>query len=130
MVKRYKFKKKDIVILIITAIYLAFNLVVSYIRLSSYLIIALIVIGAISSSLYSGEKLGFRKSLITFLIVLLLEIGIIFISALLFESNLIFIVRKNFFETGSRLVKFYCIMGVIVIQNTLNYIVCLKKDID
>ena len=95
MVKRYKFKKKDIVILIITAIYLAFNLVVSYIRLSSYLIIALIVIGAISSSLYSGEKLGFRKSLITFLIALLLEIGIIFISALLFESNLIFIVRKK-----------------------------------
>lgn len=128
MVKRDKLKKSDIFTLLVSITYIVFNLLVSYIELSRYSLILLMILGVLSSSLHRTAPLGWKRRVQTFFIAFLLEVGTLFISGFLFESNMVFAARNNLFETGDAIVKLYCMMGVIVIQNTLNGLIDRKAS--
>lgn len=120
MVKREKLQKRDIFILLVAITYIVFNLLVSYMELNRYFLISLMILGVLSSSLHSTAPFGWKRRIQTFFIALLLEVGILLISGFLFESNLVLAARDNLFETGDAIVKLYCMIGVLVIQNILN----------
>lgn len=120
MVKREKPKKSNIFIFLVTITYITFNLLVSYMELNRYFLISLMIFGVLSSSLHSTAPFGWKRRIQTFFIALLLEVGILLISGFLFESNLVLAARDNLFETGDAIVKLYCMIGVLVIQNLLN----------
>lgn len=123
MVKREKLQKRDIFILLVAITYIVFNLLVSYVELNRYFLISLMILGVLSSPLYSTAPLGWMRRVLTFFIALLLEVGILLISGFLFESNLVLAARDNLFETGEAIVKLYCMIGVLVIQNILNVLI-------
>lgn len=126
MVKRIN--KRDIIIFSIAIIYIIINFIVSYIKISNYILVLLIALGIGATCFLNTSNLKIKQKVMSLFVALALEIGIIFISAFLFESNILFSSQETLFNAAHKLVSLYCIVGVFVIQDIIMYALKFKYE--
>lgn len=116
--------KRDIPSLLIILLYVIVNFIVSYINMNDYIIVILIILGlgaTVSLNLNVSKDTKNKKSFLTFLLALALEILINFFSAFIFESGIVLNKMKTLFNADNKLISLYCIVGVLVIKELIIY---------
>lgn len=103
--------------------YLLLNFVISYIALDTFIIL-LCMVSAFVAGLFLNNgaiPINSKKKILTFILAILIEGLILLISAFIFESGYVLTPKQSLWETN-RLISLYSTIGVLVIQNLLEYI--------
>ena len=104
--------------------YLLLNLAISYIALDTFIILLSIVLAFIAGLFLNNGaiRINIKQKILIFVLAILVEGLILLISAFIFESGYILTPRQSLWETN-RLISLYSIVGVLIIQDLLKYIV-------
>ena len=104
--------------------YLLLNLAISYIALDTFIILLSIVLAFIAGLFLNNGaiRINIKQKILIFVLAILVEGIILLISAFIFESGYILTPRQSLWETN-RLISLYSIVGVLIIQDLLKYIV-------
>lgn len=104
--------------------YLLLNLAISYIALDTFIILLSIVLAFIAGLFLNNGaiRINIKQKILIFVLAILVEGLILLISAFIFESGYVLTPRQSLWETN-RLISLYSIVGVLIIQDLLEYIV-------
>ncbi len=104
--------------------YLLLNLAISYIALDTFIILLSMVL-AFTAGLFLNNgaiRINIKQKILIFVLAILVEGLILLISAFIFESGYVLTPKQSLWETN-RLISLYSIIGVLIIQDLLEYIV-------
>lgn len=115
--------KRGIPLFLILA-YLLLNLAISYIALDTFIILLSMVLAFIAGLFLNNGaiRINIKQKILIFVLAILVEGIILLISAFIFESGYVLTPRQSLWETN-RLISLYSIVGVLIIQDLLEYIV-------
>ena len=115
--------KRGIPLFLILA-YLLLNLAISYIELDTFIILLSMVLAFIAGLFLNNGaiRLNIKQKILIFVLAILVEGLILLISAFIFESGYVLTPKQSLWETN-RLISLYSIIGVLIIQDLLKYIV-------
>ena len=115
--------KRGIPLFLILA-YLLLNLAISYIELDTFIILLSMVLAFIAGLFLNNGaiRINIKKKILIFVLAILVEGLILLISAFIFESGYVLTPKQSLWETN-RLISLYSIVGVLIIQDLLEYIV-------
>ncbi len=115
--------KRGIPLFLILA-YLLLNLAISYIALDTFIILLSIVLAFIAGLFLNNGaiRINIKQKILIFVLAILVEGIILLISAFIFESGYVLTPKQSLWETN-RLISLYSIVGVLIIQDLLEYIV-------
>lgn len=115
--------KRGIPLFLILA-YLLLNLAISYIALDTFIILLSIVLAFIAGLFLNNGaiRINIKQKILIFVLAILVEGIILLISAFIFESGHVLTPKQSLWETN-RLISLYSIIGVLIIQDLLKYIV-------
>ena len=115
--------KRGIPLFLILA-YLLLNLAISYIALDTFIILLSIVLAFIAGLFLNNGaiRINIKQKILIFVLAILVEGLILLISAFIFESGYVLTPKQSLWETN-RLISLYSIVGVLIIQDLLEYIV-------
>lgn len=115
--------KRGIPLFLILA-YLLLNLAISYIALDTFIILLSIVLAFIAGLFLNNGaiRINIKQKILIFILAILVEGLILLISAFIFESGYVLTPKQSLWETN-RLISLYSIVGVLIIQDLLEYIV-------
>lgn len=115
--------KRGIPLFLILA-YLLLNLAISYIALDTFIILLSIVLAFIAGLFLNNGaiRINIKQKILIFVLAILVEGLILLISAFIFESGYVLTPKQSLWETN-RLISLYSIVGVLIIQDLLKYIV-------
>lgn len=104
--------------------YLLLNLAISYIALDTFIILLSIVLAFIAGLFLNNGAIhiNIKQKILIFVLAILVEGLILLISAFIFESGYVLTPKQSLWETN-RLISLYSIVGVLIIQDLLKYIV-------
>ena len=104
--------------------YLLLNLAISYIALDTFIILLSIVLAFIAGLFLNNGaiRINIKQKILIFVLAILVEGLILLISAFIFESGYVLTPKQLLWETN-RLISLYSIVGVLIIQDLLKYIV-------
>ncbi len=104
--------------------YLLLNLAISYIALDTFIILLSIVLAFIAGLFLNNGaiRINIKQKILIFVLAILVEGLILLISAFIFESGYVLTPKQSLWETN-RLISLYSIVGVLIIQDLLKYIV-------
>ena len=104
--------------------YLLLNLAISYIALDTFIILLSIVLAFIAGLFLNNGaiRINIKQKILIFVLAILVEGLILLISAFIFESGYVLTPKQSLWETN-RLISLYSIVGVLIIQDLLEYIV-------
>ena len=104
--------------------YLWLNLAISYIALDTFIILLSIVLAFIAGLFLNNGaiRINIKQKILIFVLAILVEGLILLISAFIFESGYVLTPKQSLWETN-RLISLYSIVGVLIIQDLLEYIV-------
>ena len=104
--------------------YLLLNLAISYIALDTFIILLSMVLAFIAGLFLNNGaiRINIKQKILIFVLAILVEGLILLISAFIFESGYVLTPRQSLWETN-RLISLYSIVGVLIIQDLLKYIV-------
>lgn len=104
--------------------YLLLNLAISYIALDTFIILLSIVLAFIAGLFLNNGaiRINIKQKILIFVLAILVEGLILLISAFIFESGYVLTPKQSLWETN-RLISLYSIIGVLIIQDLLEYIV-------
>lgn len=115
--------KRGIPVFLILA-YLLLNLAISYIALDTFIILLSMVLAFIAGLFLNNGaiRINIKQKILIFVLAILVEGIILLISAFIFESGYVLTPKQSLWETN-RLISLYSIIGVLIIQDLLEYIV-------
>lgn len=115
--------KRGIPLFLILA-YLLLNLAISYIELDTFIILLSMVLALIAGLFLNNGaiRINIKQKILIFVLAILVEGLILLISAFIFESGYVLTPKQSLWETN-RLISLYSIIGVLIIQDLLKYIV-------
>ena len=115
--------KRGIPLFLIMA-YLLLNLAISYIELDTFIILLSMVLAFIAGLFLNNGaiRINIKQKILIFVLAILVEGLILLISAFIFESGYVLTPKQSLWETN-RLISLYSIIGVLIIQDLLKYIV-------
>lgn len=115
--------KRGIPLFLILA-YLLLNLAISYIALDIFIILLSMVLAFIAGLFLNNGaiRINIKQKILIFVLAILVEGLILLISAFIFESGYVLTPKQSLWETN-RLISLYSIVGVLIIQDLLEYIV-------
>lgn len=115
--------KRGIPLFLILA-YLLLNLAISYIELDTFIILLSMVLAFIAGLFLNNGaiRINIKQKILIFVLAILVEGIILLISAFIFESGYVLTPKQSLWETN-RLISLYSIIGVLIIQDLLEYIV-------
>ena len=115
--------KRGIPLCLILA-YLLLNLAISYIALDTFIILLSMVLAFIAGLFLNNGaiRINIKQKILIFVLAILVEGIILLISAFIFESGYVLTPKQSLWETN-RLISLYSIIGVLIIQDLLEYIV-------
>lgn len=115
--------KRGIPLFLILA-YLLLNLAISYIALDTFIILLSMVLAFIAGLFLNNGaiRINIKQKIFIFVLAILVEGLILLISAFIFESGYVLTPKQSLWETN-RLISLYSIVGVLIIQDLLEYIV-------
>lgn len=115
--------KRGIPLFLILA-YLLLNLAISYIALDTFIILLSMVLAFIAGLFLNNGaiRINIKQKILIFVLAILVEGLILLISAFIFESGYVLTPKQSLWETN-RLISLYSIIGVLIIQDLLEYIV-------
>ena len=115
--------KRGIPLFLILA-YLLLNLAISYIELDTFIILLSMVLAFIAVMFLNNGaiRINIKQKILIFVLAILVEGLILLISAFIFESGYVLTPKQSLWETN-RLISLYSIIGVLIIQDLLKYIV-------
>ena len=115
--------KRGIPLFLILA-YLLLNLEISYIALDTFIILLSMVLAFIAGLFLNNGaiRINIKQKILIFVLAILVEGIILLISAFIFESGYVLTPKQSLWETN-RLISLYSIIGVLIIQDLLEYIV-------
>ncbi|WP_455079056.1 hypothetical protein [Peptostreptococcus stomatis] len=115
--------KRGIPLFLILA-YLLLNLAISYIALDTFIILLSMVLAFIAGLFLNNGaiRINIKQKILIFVLAILVEGLILLISAFIFESGYVLTPKQSLWETN-RLISLYSIIGVLIIQDLLKYIV-------
>ncbi len=115
--------KRGIPLFLILA-YLLLNLAISYIALDTFIILSFMVLAFIAGLFLNNGaiRINIKQKILIFVLAILVEGLILLISAFIFESGYVLTPKQSLWETN-RLISLYSIVGVLIIQDLLEYIV-------
>lgn len=115
--------KRGIPLFLILA-YLLLNLAISYIALDTFIILLSMVLAFIAGLFLNNGaiRINIKQKILIFVLAILVEGIILLISAFIFESGYVLTPKQSLWETN-RLISLYSIIGVLIIQDLLKYIV-------
>ena len=115
--------KRGIPLFVILA-YLLLNLAISYIALDTFIILLSMVLAFIAGLFLNNGaiRINIKQKILIFVLAILVEGIILLISAFIFESGYVLTPKQSLWETN-RLISLYSIIGVLIIQDLLEYIV-------
>lgn len=115
--------KRGIPLFLILA-YLLLNLAISYIALDTFIILLSMVLAFIGGLFLNNGaiRINIKQKILIFVLAILVEGIILLISAFIFESGYVLTPKQSLWETN-RLISLYSIVGVLIIQDLLEYIV-------
>ena len=115
--------KRGIPLFLILA-YLLLNLAISYIELDTFIILLSMVLAFIAGLFLNNGaiRINIKQKILIFVLAILVEGLILLISAFIFESGYVLTPKQSLWETN-RLISLYSIIGVLIIQDLLEYIV-------
>lgn len=115
--------KRGIPLFLILA-YLLLNLAISYIALDTFIILLSMVLAFIAGLFLNNGaiRINIKQKILIFVLAILVEGIILLISAFIFESGYVLTPKQSLWETN-RLISLYSIIGVLIIQDLLEYIV-------
>lgn len=115
--------KRGIPLFLILA-YLLLNLAISYIALDTFIILLSMVLAFIAGLFLNNGaiRINIKQKIFIFVLAILVEGLILLISAFIFESGYVLTPKQSLWETN-RLISLYSIIGVLIIQDLLEYIV-------
>lgn len=115
--------KRGIPLFLILA-YLLLNLAISYIALDTFIILLSMVLAFIAGLFLNNGaiRINIKQKIFIFVLAILVEGIILLISAFIFESGYVLTPKQSLWETN-RLISLYSIVGVLIIQDLLEYIV-------
>nr|WP_313964558.1 hypothetical protein [uncultured Peptostreptococcus sp.] len=115
--------KRGIPLFLILA-YLLLNLAISYIALDTFIILSFMVLAFIAGLFLNNGaiRINIKQKILIFVLAILVEGLILLISAFIFESGYVLTPKQSLWETN-RLISLYSIIGVLIIQDLLEYIV-------
>lgn len=115
--------KRGIPLFLILA-YLLLNLAISYIELDTFIILLSMVLAFIAVLFLNNGaiRINIKQKILIFVLAILVEGLILLISAFIFESGYVLTPKQSLWETN-RLISLYSIIGVLIIQDLLKYIV-------
>lgn len=115
--------KRGIPLFLILA-YLLLNLAISYIALDTFIILSFMVLAFIAGLFLNNGaiRINIKQKIFIFVLAILVEGIILLISAFIFESGYVLTPKQSLWETN-RLISLYSIIGVLIIQDLLEYIV-------
>ena len=104
--------------------YLLLNLAISYISLDTFIILLFMVLAFIAGLFLNNGaiRINIKQKILIFVLAILVEGIILLISAFIFESGYVLTPKQSLWETN-RLISLYSIIGVLIIQDLLKYIV-------
>ena len=104
--------------------YLLLNLALSYLALDTFIILLSIVLAFIAGLFLNNGaiRINIKQKILIFVLAILVEGLILLISAFIFESGYVLTPKQSLWETN-RLISLYSIVGVLIIQDLLKYIV-------
>ena len=104
--------------------YLLLNLAISYIALDTFIILLSMVLAFIGGLFLNNGaiRINIKQKILIFVLAILVEGIILLISAFIFESGYVLTPKQSLWETN-RLISLYSIVGVLIIQDLLEYIV-------
>ena len=104
--------------------YLLLNLAISYIALDTFIILLSMVLAFIAGLFLNNGaiRINIKQKILIFVLAILVEGIILLISAFIFESGYVLTPKQSLWETN-RLISLYSIIGVLIIQDLLEYIV-------
>ena len=104
--------------------YLLLNLAISYIALDTFIILLSMVLAFIAGLFLNNGaiRINIKQKILIFVLAILVEGLILLISAFIFESGYVLTPKQSLWETN-RLISLYSIIGVLIIQDLLKYIV-------
>ena len=104
--------------------YLLLNLAISYIALDTFIILSFMVLAFIAGLFLNNGaiRINIKQKILIFVLAILVEGLILLISAFIFESGYVLTPKQSLWETN-RLISLYSIVGVLIIQDLLEYIV-------
>ena len=104
--------------------YLLLNLAISYIALDTFIILLFMVLAFIAGLFLNNGaiRINIKQKILIFVLAILVEGIILLISAFIFESGYVLTPKQSLWETN-RLISLYSIIGVLIIQDLLKYIV-------
>lgn len=104
--------------------YLLLNLAISYIALDTFIILLSMVLAFIAGLFLNNGaiRININEKIFIFVLAILVEGLILLISAFIFESGYVLTPKQSLWETN-RLISLYSIVGVLIIQDLLEYIV-------
>ena len=114
--------KRGIPLFLILA-YLLLNLAISYIELDTFIILLSMVLEFIAGIFLNNGaiRINIKQKILIFVLAILVEGLILLISAFIFESGYVLTPKQSLWETN-RLISLYSIIGVLIIQDLLKYI--------
>ncbi|MBF1063667.1 MAG: hypothetical protein HXL18_02875 [Peptostreptococcus sp.] len=103
--------------------YLLLNLAISYIELDTFIILLSMVLAFIAGLFLNNGaiRINIKQKILIFVLAILVEGLILLISAFIFESGYVLTPKQSLWETN-RLISLYSIIGVLIIQDLLKYI--------
>lgn len=115
--------KRGIPLFLILA-YLLLNLAISYIALDTFIILLSMVLAFIAGLFLNNGaiRINIKQKILIFVLAILVEGIILLISAFIFESGYVLTPKQSLWETN-RLISLYSIIGVLITQDLLKYIV-------
>ena len=115
--------KRGIPLFLILA-YLLLNLAISYIALDTFIILLSMVLAFIGGLFLNNGaiRINIKQKILIFVLAIVVEGIILLISAFIFESGYVLTPKQSLWETN-RLISLYSIVGVLIIQDLLEYIV-------
>lgn len=115
--------KRGIPLFLILA-YLLLNLAISYIALDTFIILLSMVLAFIAGLFLNNGaiRINIKQKILIFVLAILVEGLILLISTFIFESGYVLTPKQSLWETN-RLISLYSIVGVLIIQDLLEYIV-------
>ena len=115
--------KRGIPLFLILA-YLLLNLAISDIELDTFIILLSMVLAFIAGLFLNNGaiRINIKQKILIFVLAILVEGLILLISAFIFESGYVLTPKQSLWETN-RLISLYSIIGVLIIQDLLKYIV-------
>lgn len=114
--------KRGIPLFLILA-YLLLNLAIIYIALDTFIILLSMVLAFIAGLFLNNGaiRINIKQKILIFVLAILVEGIILLISAFIFESGYVLTPKQSLWETN-RLISLYSIVGVLIIQDLLEYI--------